>query len=171
MDAFDQIGINVWNLVAQIVAFILFLLLFWRFALKPIVRTLDGRTERIRESLAAAEQMKRELQATEARNDQLLVQARQEAQQIAANARQASEAMLARSREEAGRQADEYLTRAQESLRQETNQARQQLRQELADLAVTAAGKIVRRNLDPAAQSQLIRETLSEAGQPVGASD
>ncbi len=171
MDALDQIGINFWNLVAQIVAFILFIFLFWRFALKPILRTLDGRTERIRESFAAAEQMRKELQATEARNEQLLAEARQEAQQIAANARQASEATLARAHEEAGRQADEYLMRAQESLRQETNQARQQLRQELADLAVTAAGKIVRRNLDPAAQSALIQETLTEAGQPAGTSD
>lgn len=167
----SDIGINGWNLIAQIITFIIFVYLFWRFALKPIVTRLDARTDRIRSSMQAVEQMRTELNQTEARNEQLLAEARQEAQQIAANARQASEATLARAREEAGRQSDEYLTRAQESLRQETNQARQQLRQELADLAVTAAGKIVRRNLDPAAQSQLIQETLAESGQPVGTSD
>ncbi len=167
----SDIGINGWNLIAQIITFIIFVYLFWRFALKPIVTRLDARTDRIRSSMQAVEQMRTELNQTEARNEQLLAEARQEAQQIAANARQASEATLARAREEAGRQSDEYLTRAQESLRQETNQARQQLRQELADLAVTAAGKIVRRNLDPAAQSQLIQETLAESRQPVGTSD
>ncbi len=167
----SDIGINGWNLIAQIITFIIFVYLFWRYALKPIVTRLDARTDRIRTSIQAVEQMRTELNQTEARNEQLLAEARQEAQQIAANARQASEATLARAREEAGKQADDYLTRAQESLRQETNQARQQLRQELADLAVTAAGKIVRRNLDPAAQSQLIQETLSEAGQPAATSD
>ena len=45
----------------------------------------------------------------------------------------------------------------------ETEQARVQLRQELADLAVTAAGKIVRKELDPATQALLIEETLAEA--------
>ena len=35
--------------------------------------------------------------------------------------------------------------------------------QEIADLAVTAATKIVRKELDPAAQARLIEETLSEA--------
>ena len=167
----SEIGINVWNLIAQIITFIIFVYLFWRYALKPIVTRLDARTDRIRTSVQAIEQMRTELNQTEARNEELLTEARQEAQQIAANARQASEATLARAREEAGRQADEYLNRAQESLRQETNQARQQLRQEIADLAVTAAGKIVRRNLDPAAQSQLIQETLTEAGQPAATSD
>ena len=167
----SEIGINVWNLIAQIITFIIFVYLFWRYALKPIVTRLDARTDRIRSSMQAVEQMRAELNQTEARNEQLLTEARQEAQQIAANARQASEATLARAREEAGKQADEYLNRAQESLRQETNQARQQLRQEIADLAVTAAGKIVRRNLDPAAQSALIQETLTEAGQPAATSD
>ncbi len=167
----SEIGINVWNLIAQIITFIIFVYLFWRYALKPIVTRLDARTDRIRSSMQAVEQMRAELNQTEARNEQLLTEARQEAQQIAANARQASEATLARAREEAGKQADEYLNRAQESLRQETNQARQQLRQEIADLAVTAAGKIVQRNLDPAAQSALIQETLTEAGQPAATSD
>jgi F-type H+-transporting ATPase subunit b len=166
MQLFENIGINGWNLVAQLVAFVIFILLFWRFALKPIVTALDRRTERIRESYAAADAMRAELQATEARNEQLLQQARQEAQQIVANARQAGEASLARARDEASKQADDYLGRAQETLRQETNQARQQLRQEIADLAVTAATRIVRREIDPAAQSQIIRDTLAEAERP-----
>lgn len=168
---FEQIGINAWNLIAQIVAFILFVFLFWRYALKPILRVLDQRTERIRESFAAAEQMRRELQATEARNEQLLAEARQEAQQIVANARQASEATIAHAREEAAKQANEYQARAEQTLRQETSRARQELRQEIADLAVTAAGKIVRRELDPATQSQLIQETLAEAGPSAATND
>ncbi len=169
MQLFENIGINGWNLIAQLVAFVIFILLFWRFALKPIVTALDRRTERIRESYAAADEMRKELAATEARNEQLLVQARQEAQQIVANARQQSDATLNRAREEAGKQAEEYLTRAQEQLRQETNQARQQLRQEVADLAVVAATRIVRREIDPAAQSQLIQDTLAEADRPAAA--
>lgn len=168
---FEDLGINGWNLVSQMIAFIIFLFLFWRFALKPILQVLDRRSEQIRDSFAAAEQMRKELQATEARNEQLLIDARQEAQQIVANARQASESTLARARDEAAKQADEYQSRAEQTIRQETNRARQELRQEIADLAVTAAGKIVRRELDPAAQSRLIQETLAEAGQPAATND
>ena len=159
-----DLGINVWNLIIQLVAFLIFLFLLWRFALGPIVRVLDQRQERVRESMAAAERMQAELKATAARNEEVLTEARREAQQIVANAREAGDAALARAREQANAQAEEYLARAEATLRQETEQARQQLRQEIADLAVMAAGKIVRKELDPAAQARLIEETLTEAG-------
>ena len=88
-------------------------------------------------------------------------------QQIIANARDAADATIARSREEAGKQAEEYLARAESTLRAETEQARMQLRQEVADLAVNAATKIVRKELDPASQARLIEETLARPALPV----
>ncbi|MDQ3693229.1 MAG: F0F1 ATP synthase subunit B [Chloroflexota bacterium] len=159
----DSLGINGWNLLVQLIAFIIFLWLLWRFALGPITRVIDERQDRIRESVEAAERMKAELAATAARNEEVLVEARQQAQQIVAQARDAGEATLNRAREQANAQAEEYLTRAEATLRQETQQARQQLRQEVADLAVMAAGRIVRKELDPATQTRLIEETLAEA--------
>jgi len=162
--ALQDLGISGWNLIVQLIAFIVFVWLFWRYALGPIVRILDQRRERIEESVAAAQRMQQELQATAARNEETLAEARRQAQAIVGEARAAGEATLARAREEAAAQGEEYLARAQATLRQETEQARLQLRQEVADLAVNAAAKIVRKELDPAAQTRLIEETLAEAG-------
>ncbi len=159
----DALGINGWNLAVQFLAFIIFIYLLWKYALGPIVRILDERSTKVSESMAAAERMQAELQATASRNEEVLAQARVEAQSIVTNARAVSDATIARAREEAGKQADDYLTRAQETLRQETAQARLALREEIADLAVLAAGKIVRKELDPASQARLIEETLAEA--------
>ncbi len=159
----SNLGINGWNLIIQLIAFIIFVFLLRRYALGPIVRVLDQRQERIRESMEAAQRMQAELAATAARNEEVLAEARQQAQQIISQAREVSEATIARAQKEAGEQAEEYLSRAQATLRQETEQARLQLRQELADLAVMAAGRIVRKELDPAAQSRIIEETLAEA--------
>jgi F-type H+-transporting ATPase subunit b len=158
-----DLGVDVWKLTVQIIAFLGFIILLWRFALGPIVNAIDSRTAKIEESMSAAEKMQADLKATAARNEEALQEARRESQQIIAGAREASEGMLNKAREDAGRQADEYLARAQASLRAEADQARLQLRQELADLATTAAGKIVRKELDPATQNQLIEETLAEA--------
>jgi F-type H+-transporting ATPase subunit b len=159
----DALGINGWNLAIQLISFIIFIFLLWKYALGPIVRILDERSARVSESMAAAQRMQAELQATASRNEEVLAQARVEAQAIVTNAREVSDATIARAREEAGKQADDYLTRAQETLRQETAQARLALREEIADLAVLAAGKIVRKELDPASQARLIEETLAEA--------
>ena len=48
--------------------------------------------------MEAAQQMQAELQATAVRNEEVLREARQEAQQIIANARDAADATIARSR-------------------------------------------------------------------------
>ncbi len=159
----DQFGLNGWQFAVQLVSFLGFIFLLWKFAAGPIVKTLDERQERIRESMASAEKMQQELKDTQARNEEVLQEARLEAQEILAGARQTGDQLVARAREEAGVQADAYLAKAQETLRQETEQARLQLRQEVADLAVTAASRILHKELDPAAQSQLIEETLSGA--------
>jgi F-type H+-transporting ATPase subunit b len=157
------LGIDAWGLAVQLVAFIVFVFLFWKFALGPITNMLDERSERIAESMAAADKMRLELAATSARNEEILAEARQQAQQIISQAREVGDATIARAQKEAGEQAEAYLNRAQATLRQETEQARLQLRQELADLAVMAAGRIVKKELDPALQTRLIEETLAEA--------
>jgi F-type H+-transporting ATPase subunit b len=163
-----DLGISGWKLIVQIVAFLIFVYLMWRLALGPIVATLDKRQLKIRESMEAAQRMQTELQATAARNEEVLAEARREAQAILTTARETGEATLARYQEEASKQADEYLTRAKATLSAETEQARLQLRQEVANLAVNAATKIVRKELDPAAQTRLIEETLSEAAGRAG---
>lgn len=158
------LGLDLWGLIVQIIAFLIFIYIFWRYALGPITTMLDERSRRIADSMAAADKMRQELAATSARNEEILAEARQQAQQIISQAREVGDATIARAQKEAGEQADAYLTRAQSTLRQETEQARLQLRQELADLAVMAAGRIVKKELDPAAQSRLIEEALAEAG-------
>ncbi|MEJ7900584.1 MAG: F0F1 ATP synthase subunit B [Thermomicrobiales bacterium] len=159
----DQFGLNGWQFAVQLAAFLIFIWLLWRFAVGPIVKVLDDRQDKIRESMASAERMQQELKDTHRRNEEVLVEARREAQEVLATARQNGEQMIARARDEANVQAETYLARAQETMRQETEQARVLLRNEVADIATLAAGRIIRKELDPKAQAQLIEETLSGA--------
>ena len=159
----DALGINGWQLAVQLVAFIVFTFLLWKFAVGPIVTVLDQRQQKIKESFEAAERVQAELKETQARNEDALQQGRKEAQEIIATARTNSEQLLAAARDEANAQGEAYLKKAQDTLRQETEQARQQLRQEVADIAVLAAGRILRKELDAGAQAKLIEDTLTEA--------
>lgn len=156
------LGINGWQFAIQMIAFIVFVYLLWRFAAGPIVEVLDKRQDRISESLEAAERMQAELKETQAKNEEVLALARREAQDVLVTARQNADQIEARAREKANASADEFLTRAQETLRQETAQARQSLRQEVADLAVMAAGRIIRKEINPNDQRELIESALAE---------
>jgi F-type H+-transporting ATPase subunit b len=159
----EALGINGVNLLIQLFAFVVFIAIFWKFALGPITRMLDERQERIRESMEAAERMEQELAATQARNEETLQEARREAQEILSTARDNSEQILNRAREQSQEQADQMIAKAEATIAAERQQAWNELREEVAELAITAATKIVRQELDREKHSELIRETLAEA--------
>ena len=159
----DSLGIELSKLVVQIIAFVVFIFLFWRYASGPIVKILDERQERVKEGMEAAQRMQMQLEATASKNEEVLAEARRDAQAILVQAREAGDATISRAQDEASRQSDEYMARAQATLRAETEQARQQLRQEVADLAVMAASQIVRKELDADGQAALIEQTLASA--------
>lgn len=159
------LGIDGVNLLVQLVAFLAFIAIFWKFALGPITNMLDERQERIRESMEAAERMEQELAATQAKNEEVLAEARRDAQEILSKARENSEQILNRAREQSQEQADQMIAKAEATISAERQQAWNELREEVADLAITAATKIVRQELDRDKHAALIRETLAEAEQ------
>ena len=159
-----ELGINLTNLIVQLIAFALFIFLFWKLALGPITNMKDKREQQIGQSLDRAQEIERELQNTRAQNEEILNESRREAQTILQSARDLSEQNIARSREQAQVQADEMIEKARLALNAEVRQARSELRQEVAGLAVLAASKIVRANIDRSDQTRLIDEALAEAG-------
>ncbi len=159
-----ELGINYTNLIVQLVAFALFIYLFWKFALGPITAMKDTREARINQSLDRAQEIERELQNTRTQNEEILNNARREAQAILQSARELSEQNIERAREQAQVQADDMVEKARLALEAEVRQARLELRKEVAELAVLAASKIVRANISRADQTRFIEEALAEAG-------
>lgn len=158
------LGVTWTNLVIQLIAFIVFVAIFWKLALGPITRMIDQRQERIREGIEAAERMKRELAETQARNEEIIAEARREAQKILASARESADQFLARAREQAQVQAEQIIAQARDAIETERQRAWDELRRDVADLAITAATKIIRQELDRTRHLALIEETLAEVG-------
>lgn len=159
----EALGVNLANLLVQLFAFVVFIFIFWKFALGPITNMIDQRQARIQEGVDTAQRMERELAAAQTRNEEVLLEARREAQKILASARDSGEQMQARSREQAQAQFEEMIERARSEIEAERQQSWMQLRHEVADLAISAATKIVRSELDRTEQTRLIEETLAEA--------
>lgn len=159
----SALGVDGWSLVAQLIAFIIFVAIFWKYALGPITGMIDERRTRIEDSMQAAERMQKELAATQARNEEILGEARRDAQKLLAAARENADQTVARAKEQAGIEAARVAEQERAAIAAEREQSWQQLRQEVADLAISAATKIVRKELDHGQQQKLIEETLAEA--------
>jgi len=157
------LGIQVGQLITQLLAFIILVFLLWRFAYRPIVSALDQRSERVRTSMEQADRIERQLAETETRNQQILTEARREAQQIIAQAREVGDRQIAQARDAAREEAEKQNQLGLAQLRAEVAQAKQELRQQYADLVISAASRVVRQELDPQKHLQLIETTLREA--------
>jgi F-type H+-transporting ATPase subunit b len=158
----DAIGFNLPGLASQFINFVILLVLLRLFAYGPVVRMLDRRSQRIRESLEAAELARQESARSEEQVRQAIQEARQQGQQLIDQARQTGERMVADARDEARRQADEDTARARTAIERERDEAIEAVRRQFASLAITAAERVIHRSLDPVAHQDLIQEVLEE---------
>ncbi len=159
----EALGINVANLIFQIITFLLLLLVLNRFAFPPLIRLLDQRAAQVRESLEAAERARQDILAAEQRGVAELREARAQAQEIVARAREQSERTITESRNAAREEAEKVKAQFDQQATADFARARQELRAEVADLAILAASRVVRRSLDEKQHRQLIEDTLREA--------
>ena len=159
----EAIGINLPGLLAQFVNFGLLLLLLGVFAYRPVLRILDQRAERIRESLEAAERARQESARSEEEVQRALGEARERAQQIVQQAQELGQRMEADAREGARTEAEALIARARDEIQRERDDAVEQVRREFADLAILAAERVINQSLDAPAHRSLVEEVLEES--------
>jgi len=159
----EQLGINVPGLVAQIINFLLLLVILRAVAYKPILKMLDQRAAKIKESMENAEAIKKQLARAQEEYAAQIDQARKEGQAIVGQANQMAERIRQEAQVQARQEAESFLAKAEAQIERDKRQAIAELRKEVAELAILAAGKVVRKSLDDKAHYAIIQEVLSES--------
>lgn len=159
----EALGVSVPGVLAQLVNFVLLLVILRLVAYKPVIRMLDERSARIRESIERAEEIKQQAARTEEEFARRLAEARREGQEIVAQAEKIAERIRQDELEKTKAQVENLRTKALADISLERDRAVTELRQQVADLALFAAGRIVGRSLDHASHVRLIDEALAEA--------
>jgi F-type H+-transporting ATPase subunit b len=158
--------VNLFWVIVSALNFIVFFVLIWTFAFKPVSKMLEDRRERIEQGLKDAEQARRDRENAEAERVATLAEARKEANDILARAQKVAQetrdADLAATREELER----IRERAANDIEAEKQRAIAELRGEVADLALAAAGRVLGESMTDDRQRRLVREFLTSADLP-----
>lgn len=157
------LGINLPGLLTQIINFVVLLLILYWLLHKPILRMLDQRSQKIKESLEMAQRVKEEAARSQAEMAQQLNAARAEGQQLIAQAREVAERYREEELAKARQEIQAERARAEANIQRERDAAIEELRREFASLAITAAERVVERSLDPSAHRELIDKVLEES--------
>ena len=159
----EGLGINLPTLIAQIVNFLILLGLLYLVAYKPIMRMLDERSRKIKESMEQTELIKQQAERAEEEVKKQIETASREGQGIIARAVRAGEEVRQKAQQEAKQDAESLVARAWMGIRRERDEAIAELRKEFADLTIMAAEKIIEKSLDKQTHRQLIEKVLEES--------
>jgi F-type H+-transporting ATPase subunit b len=151
------------TLIAQLLIFLVMLGVLYRFAWGPLLKILNERRERIQQGVEATERAKRELEEAERERQAKLEEARREAQAILDRIAKQGEDLRKELEAKAREQAEGLILRARAEIQQERAKAVEDLREQVADLAVMAAGRIIGESLDAKKHRELIERTIEEA--------
>ncbi len=163
MGGISQLGISLPTLITQVVTFIILLVVLRFVAYKPIMRMLDERSRRIKESMEQAEALKAQSARAEEELKKQLEQASREGQDRIARAVKAGEEVKQKAQEDAKKEAENLITRARSEIQRERDDAITEVRREFADLTVLAAGKVIEKSLDKEEHRELIEKVLEES--------
>lgn len=153
-----SIGLLFWTLIA----FILVFLILKKFAWKPILTSLKERETGIANALSSAERVKAEMAQMQNENEALLAKAREERSAIIKEAKEASDKMIADAKERAKTEFDRILADAQVSIHQQKMAALTDVKNQVGNLVIEVAEKVLRRELSNKAEQENYIKKLAE---------
>lgn len=146
------------------VSFLVVLFILRKFAWKPILGALSERERTIADALDQARKAREEIAAMNARNEQLMAQAREEREALLREAREIRDREVSEAKAKARAEAEAMLARAREDIRNEKNAAVVELKNHVAELSIAVAERILKDKLgDAAAQKALVDKVMAEA--------
>jgi len=148
--------------------FLIFVFLLGKFAWKPLVGALDARETSIRQSIEGAKNDREEAERVLAEHKALVANAHRDRAAAVAAGQEEAERLKAEILEEARKQREQVLAQTEAQIQVGLRQAKSELRAEAVELAILAAGKLLDKNLDDAAQRQLVERHLADLERSAG---
>ena len=153
------IGLIVW----MTLAFLAILYILGKYAWKPIMAALKERESTIHDALNSAEKAKEEMLKLKFSNEELLQEAKNERDAILATARKIKESIIDEAKQKASEEANRIIVSAKESIENEKMAAITELKNQLAELSLEVAKKILKRELsDPKKQEAYSKELMKD---------
>ena len=151
-------GLFIWT----IVTFLVLVALLAKFAWRPLLQALDSRQETIQKSLDDARRASQEMERLQQESTKIIKTARLEAESIVSKRWSDAEKLREEMKLKARSEADKILVEARRQIEMDTSQALRQIRNEVADLSVAIATKLIKKNFTKEDNDRLIEETLRQ---------
>ena len=150
------------TLIIQMAVFALLIIFTMKFIWPPLLNAMEERTRKIAQGLAAADKGEQELAQAREKADVIIREARERASQILDQAQHRANDMVEQAKGAAQSEGGRIIAAAQQQIDLEATRAREALRREIGQIAVTAASKLLEREIDPRAHADLLAKLATQ---------
>ena len=162
MEVLAKLGVDWKLLVAQVINFLVLLWVLRRFAYRPMLEFLEKRTKRIESGLRDAKRATEKLSEIEAKEREVLEEARKESTAMIARARESAEKTAEKIMIESREESERVLNETRKKIGAERESMRAEMKRELAGLVLLATEKVLAEKLKDANDTELIRKAVEK---------
>jgi F-type H+-transporting ATPase subunit b len=150
------------TLIIQMLVFAILIWAVMTFAWPKILGAMEERSRRIAQGLAAADQGQQSLAQAQVKADVVVREARERATHIIDQAQKRANELVEQAKTQAAAEGARLVASAQSQIQLEATRARESLRKDVAALAVSAASKVLEREIDPRTHAELLNKLATQ---------
>jgi len=151
-----SIGLIFWMTLTFLVVFFLLKKMAW----KPILKSLKERETSIQDALDSADRAKAEMQALQASNEAILLEARNERDKLLKEARETKDSIIGEAKAAAQKEAEKIMQSSREAIQSEKMAAIDEMKSQVAKLSLEIAEKILRTELSSDDKQKALVNTM-----------
>lgn len=163
--------VNLFWVIVAAANFLVFFLLAWKIAIEPVGQRLQERRERIEQGLKDADAARRDREAAADQRQAVLNEARREASEIVQRAQKVADETREKGVTDTQAEIDRMRERAVSEIDAERARALADVRNQVAELALAAAGKVVGETMSDEREKRLVNEFLTQVSAEAPAGD
>ncbi len=165
MQDLDIISVNIWHIVISLANLVILFLILKKLLFKPVKKIVDKRQKEIESEYKKAEKTQAEADAIKAEWEGKMETAEAEADKIISDAVERAdsrnEVMLYESREKA----DQIIRKAKADIERERKDARETIKKEIVDVSQTLSEQIIGREINMDDHRDLIDKAIDKIGE------
>ena len=150
------------TLIGELIAFIVFVVFCMKYVWPPIIGAIEERQKKIADGLAASQEGEKALEVAEAKVNEQLKEAKTQAADIIEQAKKRGSAIVDEETQRGHSAREKIIAQGHAEVEAEKNRTKEELRLQVAALAIAGAEKILEREIDAAAQSDIVEKLVAE---------
>ena len=164
-DYFPFLTIDPVTMIATLINTLILFLVLKHFLFKPVNKILDERKQNVEETYRQADEKLSEAARLESEYTEKLANAKEESAEIVKNATKRAQTRSDEIIAEAKSEASSLIVKANADIEKEKKRAVNQIKDEISDIALAVAEKVVEKEIDPKDHERLIESFISELGE------